>query len=365
MQRQPDDPSPPPPIEVAAHFRFVDLHDPIPIGDAEAAWLDDVRRALGIQPLSPVELFLWKPAQEADPAAVVDALRGRQTHTAIASVEFTKLKHNLRRYPWCDNPKRVRLETVTVGGQPIGLIVRLARDGKTVEQARSAVVALANEARLWTYDATARQLYRENEQPVALWTGQDVHPSSPLEVRELRFDVDLLGELARLRAGPLMVWPLPPSVDEEGVREDYRADDEALPHALWALPANQELLLGLKLGYFFSNDGIIAPLVDDLAPLRELERRRVTKTGAMTRVEPFDRTPGWPEVVEHLGWAYLPNGPDTLWGDLHVAQRNLPLLQQLREWCRRTGRTWARYERRGGEIVRVLEPPPAPPSQPA
>lgn len=353
--------------DVVGHFRFVNLAQPVAIGQDEAGWLDEVRKAVGMPAAEPITLVSWMAADakaDADAQAVAAALLRGEAHPAALPHDFAALAKRVRSHSgWTQDARRLALSPVKSHGRQIALVARVVRDGTTSEQARFATIATAGYEGCWTFDLTREQLFRANEHPVSRAAASTA--TTDRELLELKFDAALVAELAHL-GGPLMVWPLAPPVDAAGNLDEFRAmDDEAaeLPHAMWVTPANEALILGLDnivSGYFFSNHGLICPAADDVAPLRAHEERRViTLAGGATKIHAYEHTQGWDALVEHLGWAYLPNGPDTLWGDLHVAERNRPLLDAIREFCRRTGRTWAHYESRGGEIVRIIEKQPA------
>ena len=342
---------PMPPI--VAHFRFVDLRQPLRVQQDEAGWADEARRAVGLPALEPITMVVFSPASRSDAStapAVVDALAANRSHRGAAPADFAGLAQRIRAHSgWTHDPRRLQITPISVDGRDVGLLARLKRDGRTVAEARATVIALAGWEGMWTCDLSARRLFRQEEQPAP-----HARPSTGRELREVPFSRELVQELARLGA-PLMMFPLSPPVDEYGHREDYR--DESLPYSLWKLPANQRLILdGSFFGYFFCNDGLICPVVTDVEPLRaHNQRRTILHPGGATTTYAYEQTAGWDEVVEHLGWAYLPNGPDTLWGDLYVSQRHLPLLEGIRDWCLHTGKSWVRYEQRGDEVVQVRE----------
>lgn len=343
--------------DIVGHFRFLDLAQPIPIGNDEAAWLDQVRQTLGLKPLPQTTLAIWATDAPSDAAAAAKTLQADQQPSASRCANFTDLATQIRKHSgWTENPRMLILQPIgPTGPRGFGLLAHFHRDGQTFEETRTTVISLAGHNGCHTFDATASRLYRPNETPAPGRHG----PSTHHQLLELRLTKELVAELARQAARPLMLWPLRPPVDQGG-NDGFRDEGDELPQALWALPANQRQILDMKsFGYFDCNDGLVCPLVDDLAPLHAFDQRRVvTRPGGAVITYSYDQVAGWEQLVDHLGWAYLPNGPDTLWGDLHVSPRLQPLLEEVRNWCRRNGVQWSRYESRGEEVVRVVENAP-------
>lgn len=233
-------------------------------------------------------------------------------------------------------------------------VVEIPPDTGNLERVRSMLIQTATRNGFRVTDLATGTVYPLGHSPAEV-EGLRIDAQT---LDELPFDSELIRELTRLE-GPLQPWKMIPPIDEQGYREDYRDETDELPHQLWKLPANQALITNLDsvvFGYLYNNDGL---LISANAPTRRLERlseSRVVETESMTTIYSYESRPEWPQVLDEIGWAFIPNGPDGDWGELRVSPSRLDLLDKVRSWCRAKGRRWVERREVDGEARRVLMP---------
>ena len=73
----------------------------------------------------------------------------------------------------------------------------------------------------------------------------------------------------------------------------------------------------------------------------------------------LEQLPQWPQWLEKLGWVYIIDGPDDLWGHLHASPDRSEVIDAMKQWCRENHRLWVETRLIAGEAVDVYEPYPA------
>lgn len=342
-------------FKITARAAWRDLASPIALMEG-ASWLQSVREAVRVVALDFYRLVIWRwrgDGTTANPREVLVAAEAGDPPETLHPLDAEALREGFRQLPGytadLKDPRVFSIDFVPVE-RPRVAIVRFAPDVNDLETRRGFFIAQAVYRDACVYDPQVGQLYPPGHLPAP----DNANLATGRVLCELAFDAPLLTELARL-AGPLMAWPLSPPVDEAGNVHEWL--DEDLPLRLWTTPENQRRLIEcdpIVTGFFFSNDGVILPADADTAALQELDEQRFTREpGGATVIYPYAMARGWLETVEQLGWAYLPNGPDCLWGDLYVGSRCVGLLDNVREWCRVTGRRWVEVRDVEGEARRV------------
>lgn len=172
-------------------------------------------------------------------------------------------------------------------------------------------------------------------------------------------DGELIGKVTHLTQAKPGLWPLPAPFDEEDRFDNTR---EAAPLAAWALPANQrevqsfgplvaEAVFGAKIMFLdaAADEAFLAQIAT--SPGHRLE------TGAwVTRA--YQDLPQLPEVIQRIGWALIPIGPERSQGLFIVSAANAPWLSKLADWCDREGRNHGEFRLVNGSLALADEGAP-------
>jgi hypothetical protein len=117
-------------------------------------------------------------------------------------------------------------------------------------------------------------------------------------------------------------------------------------------PRVREAVFGAKLMF-----------VDSTADERVLGQKAVLAarrldTGACV-TESYQDLPALPEILERIGWALIPIGPERSRALFITESRRADLVAKLREWCEREGRNFATVSLNAGALEFVDQPAPA------
>jgi len=172
-------------------------------------------------------------------------------------------------------------------------------------------------------------------------------------------DADLLGKVAHLTKSKPGLWPVAAPFDEDDVFDRAR---ESAPFAAWALPANQDEVLGFTLNIQETVFGVKLMMLDANFDEVTLTRLAATtgqrlETGAYV-TQDFQDLPELPELVEQCGWVMIPIGPERSRGLFVASQRNAGWIATLQEWCEREGRNFGQVIQADGKVVFRERPAP-------
>jgi len=165
-------------------------------------------------------------------------------------------------------------------------------------------------------------------------------------------DAELIGKLTQLTKSRPGLWNVPAPFDANDTFDNLR---DAAPLSLWTLPLNQgevqafsplvtEAIFGVKLMFVDSaaNESL-------LAEKAVLTTRRL-ETGAYITGN-YQDLPTLPEILEGIGWALIPIGPERSRAVFITRPTHAALVTKMEEWCEREGRNFATVALNGETLV--------------
>lgn len=167
-------------------------------------------------------------------------------------------------------------------------------------------------------------------------------------------DGELLAKVAHLTGSKPGLWCLPAPFDEEDVFDPWR-DAEATPFARWALPPNQAELMGggrWATEALFGTNTILMDAEENEPAVRAVAQLRAERrdNGGFYE-ERFQDWAGWPRLLEEISWALVPVAPDRSYGLFVASPAHRAWVDQLAEWCSRSGRNCWRVMREAGGLA--------------
>ena len=165
-------------------------------------------------------------------------------------------------------------------------------------------------------------------------------------------DGEFIAKVVHLTTSKPGLWRLPAPYDDKDVFDPWR--EEETPFSLWNLPANQAELLapGRYAGeaLFGTKAILLDSSIDEPAAAALAEFKGERRDDGGFYVEGMQDLPALPELIELTRWALIPVAPDRSHGLFVTTASNAGWIDNLREWCERTGRSHCRVIEHDGVV---------------
>ena len=168
-------------------------------------------------------------------------------------------------------------------------------------------------------------------------------------------DAELIAKVVHITKSRPGLWHLPAPYDDNDVFDPWR--DQETPFSLWNLPANQAELLApgryAAEALFGTKAILLDSAIDEAAVLAVASVRGERKDNGGFYVDALHDLPALPKLIELTRWSLMPVAPDRSYGLFVTAPGQASWIEQLREWCERTGRSHCRLVTQDGNPALV------------